>query len=629
MTATIHHGDALEVLRSLPSNSFHGSLSDPPYELSNDRKASAISVALELMFPKYSDVKSDQSGRDCLPLLISKVLLLGVRRNLPTPAAAMPVSPVALNRDSARRDEDVKDVGEGAICTTDGVPAFNLEAKLTEHLGDFALECADPVAMHKALDRVGTGFLSGGIGIGLRVAASTLPDLLRGCCSVDVGDEDVRRINDAITLCVGAFSGAEGEPVASPLSPAWRDEERLPAGAAAALLGTLKLGGARAVRTGSRACRLPAKLQSRRISVVDNATGDTVAFNLVLHPVSVTTTGFMGNSWDGSKVAYDVAIWREVLRCLKPGAHLLAFGGTRTFHRLTCAIEDAGFEIRDCMSWLYGSGFPKSHNGPWGGTALKPAWEPIIVARKPLVGTVAANVQEYGCGGLAIDACRIESGPDHAAKCASVVGLSSNESSSTYGAFSRPREDSFSPLGRWPANVILDEEAGAALDQQSGNRPGMSGGGKHKAGSKGGMFGAIDCEHTARGDNGGASRFFYCAKASRAERDAGLHGFDPVQSLYTRGTGLKANGDGSERSERSESRNIHPTVKPIALARYLARLILPPIAGTRLLNPFSGSGSEAIGALLAGWSHVDGIDSWDEAVRISRARISHWAKEAA
>jgi site-specific DNA-methyltransferase (adenine-specific) len=136
------------------------------------------------------------------------------------------------------------------------------------------------------------------------------------------------------------------------------------------------------------------------------------------------------------------------------------------------------------------------------------------------------------------------------------------------------------------------------------------------------MFGNDQARGNVYADSGGASRFFYCPKASRSERDAGLEEFEAAQSLYTRGTGLKANGDGSE---RSESRNIHPTVKPIALARYLARLILPPIPNARMLTPFSGSGSEVIGALQAGWSHVDGIDSWDVAVRISRARIAHWA----
>jgi site-specific DNA-methyltransferase (adenine-specific) len=390
---------------------------------------------------------------------------------------------------------------------------------------------------------------------------------------------------------------------------------------------------------------------------------------------------FMGHGWDHGVPSVDV--WREVLRVLRPGAHVLAFGGTRTFHRLTCAIEDAGFEIRDCMQWLYGSGFPKSHDvskaidreagaerevigrgwhhgtgnsagrttGKWAdtykpgdaaagapitapateaarqwsghGTALKPAWEPIIVARKPIDGTVAQNVQRWGCGGLAIDACRVGDGGQLQWSTPRDLGYSGGSDSD---GVATPNA-----LGRWPANVILDEEAGAILDAQTEGK-------LHSAGSRqgpqakwakastggtvyGNTVGAGPCG--ARfGDTGGASRFFYQAKASRAERDAGLEEFEAAQSLYTRGTGLKANGDGSE---RSESRNIHPTVKPIALARYLARLILPPIPNARMLTPFSGSGSEVIGALQAGWSHVDGIDSWDVAVRISRARIAHWA----
>jgi site-specific DNA-methyltransferase (adenine-specific) len=115
----------------------------------------------------------------------------------------------------------------------------------------------------------------------------------------------------------------------------------------------------------------------------------------------------MGMKWDGGDIAHNPVLWAEVLRVLKPGGYLLAFGGTRTYHRLACAIEDAGFEIRDQIGWAFGSGFPKSHNGPWGGTALKPAWEPIVMARKPLIGTVAANVQQFGTGGLNIDGCRV------------------------------------------------------------------------------------------------------------------------------------------------------------------------------------------------------------------------------
>lgn len=300
---------------------------------------------------------------------------------------------------------------------------------------------------------------------------------------------------------------------------------------------------------------------------------------------------FMGHGWDHGVPSADV--WREVLRVMKPGAYLLAFGGTRTFHRLVCAIEDAGFEVRDVIAWMYGSGFPKSHNGPWGGTALKPAYEPILVARRPLEGTVAANVQAHGCGGLAIDACRVGGVPSPSVQRRKGKIPPSEPggiwpTAGDRSAWAKPHRGE--DLGRWPANVILDEEAGAALDAQSGERPGMSGGGKHKPGAKGGMFGAIDCTHTARGDSGGASRFFYCPKASRAERGEG---------------------------------NVHPTVKPLALTRYLARLILPPVEGARLVVPFCGSGSEVIGALQAGWAHVEGIDSWDVAVKIARARIAH------
>jgi site-specific DNA-methyltransferase (adenine-specific) len=382
---------------------------------------------------------------------------------------------------------------------------------------------------------------------------------------------------------------------------------------------------------------------------------------------------FMGHAWDHGVPSAEV--WAEVLRCLRPGAHLLAFGGTRTFHRLACAIEDAGFEIRDCMQWIYGSGFPKSldvskaidkANGDWRGkagavtsgnaamggpnyertpkgdpiaaavqwsghgTALKPAWEPIIVARKPLDGTVAQNVQRWGCGGLAIDACRVGDGGQLQWSTPRDLGYSGGSDSD---GVATPNA-----LGRWPANVILDEEAGAILDAQTEGK-------LHSAGSRqgpqakwakastggtvyGNTVGAGPCG--ARfGDTGGASRFFYQAKASRAERDAGLEEFEARSRAEA--TRRKEGSPGSKNAAAGAGgencRNIHPTVKPIALARYLARLILPPISDARMLTPFSGSGSEVIGALQAGWSHVDGIDSWDVAVRISRARIAHWSEK--
>lgn len=386
---------------------------------------------------------------------------------------------------------------------------------------------------------------------------------------------------------------------------------------------------------------------------------------------------FMGHAWDHGVPSAEV--WAEVLRCLRPGAHLLAFGGTRTFHRLACAIEDAGFEIRDCMQWLYATGFPKSLDvskaidreagagrevvGPptpggsgqgnaygnitrppatapatqWSGhgTALKPAWEPIIVARKPLDGTVAENVQRWGCGGLAIDACRIESFGPPSGWSSSGSKASANLAMGGANYARDPKPDS--PLGRWPANVILDEEAGAILDAQSGNRKSTLTGradpsAQHPhpadpSGTRASMFGNGQARGGVYADSGGASRFFYCPKASRSERDAGLEEFEARSRAEA--TRRKEGSPGSKNAAAGAGgencRNIHPTVKPIALARYLARLILPPIPDARMLTPFSGSGSEVIGALQAGWSHVDGIDSWGVAVRISRARIAHWS----
>ena len=277
---------------------------------------------------------------------------------------------------------------------------------------------------------------------------------------------------------------------------------------------------------------------------------------------------FKGKKWDHGVPSKEV--WSEVLRVLKPGAHVMAFGGTRTFHRLTCAIEDSGFAIRDCLSWLYGSGFPKGHNvskaidkaagverevvgerrqrgtvngsAPMNtcsapveyltapatplaqqfdgyGTALKPAWEPVILAMKATDGTFAANALEHGVAGLNIDGSRIGK--------------------------------------RWPANLILDEEAGPAV--------------------------------------GDAARFFYCSKAPKKER-----------------------GDSK-----------HPTLKPLSLTEYLAKMLLPPphADGTprRILVPFSGAGSEMIGCLRAGWDDVVGIEIDPQYVADAEERITELA----
>jgi len=334
-------------------------------------------------------------------------------------------------------------------------------------------------------------------------------------------------------------------------------------------------------------------------------------------------TGFMGKKWDAAIPTPEM--WAAALRVAKPGAHLVAFGGTRTHHRLMCAIEDAGWEIRDCLSWLYGSGFPKSHNlegeHEGKGTALKPAWEPIVLARKALVGSVAENVARYGVGALAIDACRVI-GP-----AGSGVWGSSNETcadekkfnASPGGADYRSERH---PAGRWPPNVALDQEAATQLDGQSGEL--VSGANPTRRGSNkfattyGDSAGQEKCEPARGRDVGGASRFFYCAKASRAERNAGLEGRDEKPLLWSAG----AQNPGTFQSDNTHraARNNHPTVKPVSLMRWLCRLITP--AGGLILDPFAGSGTTGVAAALEGFRFI-GIEAEPEYVEIAQARIAH------
>lgn len=346
---------------------------------------------------------------------------------------------------------------------------------------------------------------------------------------------------------------------------------------------------------------------------------------------------FMGKQWDRGVPSVDV--WRELLRVCKPGAPLLAFGGTRTYHRQTSAIENAGWEIRDCLSWLYGSGFPKSFavakqpgcEEGWSGygTALKPAWEPCVLARKPLDGTVAANVLAHGVGALNVDGTRIgrnvgertEYGRDNPLPPIASVALGAFKELSPY-----PPHDA----GRWPANVCLDEEAAAALDEHTGERPGgrpVSG----KVKADGFLKGKETIPFAGYLDNGGASRFFYTAKVSRKERERGCEALPLLTAAEAtdRGEGEAAlNSPRTGASRTGGARNHHPTLKPIALTTWLAKLLLPPVPGT-LLVPFSGAGSEMIGALLAGWTRVVGIELEPEYVAIAKARIAAHTKHAA
>ena len=361
--------------------------------------------------------------------------------------------------------------------------------------------------------------------------------------------------------------------------------------------------------------------------------------------------GFMGKKWDGLPPSLE---WAEACyRVLKPGGHIVAFGGTRTWHRLAVAIEDAGFEMRDSLAWLYGSGFPKSHDigkaidklagaerevvgeyaSPEGttgwkgqtsravygvsahvdgeprpitapatpeaaqwdgwGTALKPAFEPIVLARKPLAEkTVARNVLAHGTGAINVDACRIAgevpttTRGGHAEKHRVP---DSHPDAKNLGRLRPQGRVEGNPAGRWPANVLLDHHAAAWVDEQSGEAGGHAGARKPNAASQGvtgWKGGAWDSP-----DSGGASRFFYSAKAPKRERP---------------------NVNGVQ----------HPTVKPLAIMRWLIRLVTPP--GGVVLDPFAGSGTTIEAALIEGFDPV-GIEMEPDYLPLIQHRIDRQA----
>lgn len=313
---------------------------------------------------------------------------------------------------------------------------------------------------------------------------------------------------------------------------------------------------------------------------------------------------FMGKAWDHGVPG--VPFWDAARRVAKPGAYLLAFGGTRTSHRLACAIEDAGWRIQDTLSWLYGSGFPKHRS------KLKPAWEPIIMAWKPDVSATPLN----------IDACRLATGESLAGGGTPPFAFGGTNAR-PFHANAEAVKTGNDGLGRWPANVCLDEEAARLLDEQSGA---LTSGGYPPAGgmrSRNATYG----EPSERGaalfgaSTGGASRFYYCAKTSRSERDAGLAG---ERKALTWSSGTQNPGTFQSEGTDKTARNHHPTVKPIALMRWLCRLVTPP--GGRILDPFCGSGSTGCAAVLDGFS-FDGIEREAEFVDIANARITYHAAQ--
>ena len=394
---------------------------------------------------------------------------------------------------------------------------------------------------------------------------------------------------------------------------------------------------------------------------------------------------FMGKTWDYDVPSQD--IWEECLRVLKPGGYLLSFAGSRTYHRMAVRIEDAGFEIRDQILWVYGSGFPKSHNigkalesklvngssrysgnkmktegdvnipgsqwqeaadrtmadgeGAWSGksvkvehpiakewegwgTALKPAHEPIVMARKPFKGTVVDNVLEWGTGGINIDESRI-----------GTEGGTKRSHQADYPKKDNGKEDRESQNwrkghdiieiseGRFPANIIFDEEAGKILDEQSGVKHGNNKGAYTYKDNEYKVEGFINNvkpnSPSNYGDVGGASRFFYCPKTSKTDRNEGL---EHLEDKLTQG--MRANAGpalvGDDESGRTTAKNNHPTVKPTDLMLYLIRLVTPK--GGTTLDPFMGSGSTGKAAVRGGFDFV-GIEREQEYFEIAEARIQY------
>lgn len=354
--------------------------------------------------------------------------------------------------------------------------------------------------------------------------------------------------------------------------------------------------------------------------------------------------GFMGMEWDGSGVAFDPETWAAALRVLKPGGWLLAFSGSRTYHRMACAIEDAGFEIRDQIMWIYGSGFPKGGNRDGKGTCLKPAHEPIVMARKPMIGSVATNEAAFGTGAINIDACRVH-GEDAQGGAYTVKRLKSGATLEKTGGNWRPESGGVEyhgemKPGRWPANVIHDgsDDVVSSFPNAPGQLADAKLSGERKTGRVYGDMsyprasepsaqsaneGAVGFQMrpgARRLDTGSAARFFYCAKASKADRDEGLDQFEPQKFVQFQ-TGNGESGQASSLSEGRDTvyRNTHPTVKPTDLMRYLVRLVTP--AGGTVLDPFTGSGSTGKAAVLEGFDFI-GCEMTDEYIPIAEARIA-------
>jgi site-specific DNA-methyltransferase (adenine-specific) len=621
----------------MPDASVDAVVTDPPYGLSQASKRnvrSLNSAMLEVVFPDLADLYAKGLSEAELPFPRDSVLYLdwALRSFGVKTWVSVPEGSVDFKGNAVARKEEVEAAGIGAVGVPDGVLMDEVNAALSELLGEYVLSFR-PLG-HSAFsdcERIGLRELGPGrfsvpvvVPADSRLAAFLLSNSLS--CAASLADF-VRLGDDALA-----------EPKAAPLVVASAATELvvvlsfdttastcevLPASSASQLNLIAELVGTERVTARPAAGGLPAVFKAHGFSLVGDAAGGTFTVNFhreLLSCLNSSRGGFMGQAWD-----YDVPsveIWAECLRVLKPGGHLLAFAGTRTQHRMAVRIEDAGFEIRDMIAWVYGSGFPKSLDvskaidkaagaerekvlvptrpgntrGDRGnsyaresfsgftdisepatdaarqwqgwGTALKPALEPITVARKPLAGTVAANVLAHGTGGLNVDGCRV--GTEGATKRSGQADYPRKDDGTEdrSGCWARSGHAIESvPQGRWPANLIHDgsdevvglfPQTGAAKASARGDRTGVNT-----------NFGGSDGVRGHDDNGGSAARFFYTAKASRDDRDPG---------------------------------NTHPTVKPTDLMRYLCRLVTPP--GGIVLDPFMGSGSTGKAAMLEGFGFI-------------------------
>jgi DNA modification methylase len=646
-------GDCLEVMRTLSDCSVDAVVTDPPYGLSQASKRnvrSLNSAMLEVVFPDLADLYAKGLSKAELPFPRDSVLYLdwALRSFGVKTWVGVPEGSVDFKGNAVARKEEVEAAGIGAVGVPDGVLMDEVNAAISELLGEYVLSFR-PLG-HSAFsdcERIGLRELGPGrfsvpvvVPADSRLAAFLLSNSLS--CAASLADF-VRLGDDALAKpkaapLVVASAAAELVFVLS-FDTAAGTCEVLPASGASQLNLIAELVSTERVTARPATGGLPAVFKAYAFSLVGDSAGGTFTVNFhreFLSCLNSSRGGFMGQAWD-----YDVPsveIWAECLRVLKPGGHLLAFAGTRTQHRMAVRIEDAGFEIRDMIAWVYGSGFPKSLDvskaidkaagverevvgpNPWNhvrnhnpdawqgstrtaqggfgstgsglsditapatpeaqqwagwGTALKPALEPITMARKPLEGTVAANVLAHGTGGINVDGCRVGSEARYNAPAGNEAGGNSLNMS----AVGMPHDATGRMAsGRWPANLIHDgsDEVVGLFPQTNKSTPSKghfrneNAAGDERTPIGAGLYGAggwiAGSQHA---DTGSAARFFYTAKASRDDRSDG---------------------------------NTHPTVKPTDLMRYLCRLVTPP--GGIVLDPFMGSGSTGKAAMLEGFEFI-------------------------